>query len=59
MAQVDWIAFYREFAHKLLTYKENRTKLIENVKNIYKETGIHLPTLEKDKQIVDINPLAD
>ena len=58
MAQFDWVQFYKEFAHDLLAYKNDRNKLIENVKNIYKETGINLPTLEKDNQIVDIDPFT-
>lgn len=58
MAQFDWVQFYKEFAHNLLGFKDDRSKLIENVKNIYKETGINLPTLEKDNQIVDIDPFT-
>lgn len=58
MAQFDWVQFYKEFAHDLLAYKDDRNKLIENVKNIYEETGINLPTLEKDNQIVDIDPFT-
>ncbi|OJF76097.1 MAG: GTPase [Treponema sp. CETP13] len=58
MAQFDWVQFYKEFAHNLLAYKDDRNKLIENVKNIYKQTGINLPTLEKDNQIKDIDPFT-
>jgi len=58
MAQFDWVNFYKEFAHKLLAYRDNRHELIEHVKSIYSETGINLPTLEKDNQIVDIDPFT-
>lgn len=56
--QFQWVSFYREFADKLLSYKENRAELIEKVKQIYESTGINLPTLEKDNQIVDIDPFT-
>lgn len=58
MAQFDWVNFYKEFAHKLLAYRDNRHELVERVKSIYSETSINLPTLEKDNQIVDIDPFT-
>lgn len=54
----DWVAFYKEFAQILLTYKENRSGLISMVKKIYENTDINLPTLEKDNKIVDIDPFT-
>lgn len=54
----DWVAFYKELAGKLLQYKDNRPALIEHVRKIYEMTGINLPTLEKDNQIVDIDPFT-
>ena len=54
----DWVAFYKELAGKLLQYKDNRPALIEQVRKIYEMTGINLPTLEKDNQIVDIDPFT-
>lgn len=54
----DWVDFFKEFAHILLTYKENRQELIAKVKSIYKNTGINLPTLERDNKIVDIDPFT-
>ena len=30
--QFDWVDFYKEFAQKLLNYKDNRDALIEKVK---------------------------
>lgn len=60
--QFDWIAFYEEFADKLLAYKDNRQELIEKIKQVYDVTGIKLPTLERnengDNEIVDIDPFT-
>lgn len=47
-----------EFAFKLLEYKDNREDLIENVKTIFEKASIKLPTLEKDNNIVDIDPFT-
>lgn len=58
MAKFDWVEFYKEFAHKLLVYENNREELIRRVKKIYEETDINLPTLEKQNQIVDIDPFT-
>lgn len=54
----DWVDFYKEFAKKLLDYKENRQELISKVKEIYRKTGINIPTLEKENKIVDIDPFT-
>ncbi len=56
--QFVWVDFYKEFAGKLLAYKNNREELVEKVKAIYVETGINMPTLEKDNQLVDIDPFT-
>ena len=60
--QFDWIAFYEEFADKLLAYKDNRQELIEKIKQVYEVTGIKLPTLEHNEngenEIVDIDPFT-
>ena len=56
--QFDWVDFYKELSDKLLQYKINRSELIENVKKIYDITGINLPTLENNNQIVDIDPFT-
>ena len=56
--QYDWVDFYKEFSHLLLAYKNNRQELIDKVKSIYSDTGINLPTLEKDNQIVDVDPFT-
>lgn len=56
--QFAWVNFYKEFANKLLEYKNKRDQLIELVKKIYSETGINLPTLELDNKLVDIDPFT-
>ena len=56
--QFDWVDFYKEFAGILLSYKNNRPALIAKVRQIYEITGLNLPTLEKDNQIVDIDPFT-
>ena len=56
--QFAWVDFYREFAGNLLKYKNNRDELIEKVKAIYSETGISMPTLERDNQLVDMDPFT-
>ena len=56
--QYDWVDFYREFASILLDYKNRRNELIEKVEAIYAMTGISMPTLERDNQLVDIDPFT-
>lgn len=56
--QYDWVDFYREFASILLDYKNRRDELIEKVEAIYAMTGISMPTLERDNQLVDIDPFT-
>lgn len=54
----DWVDFYKELSGILLQYKNNRRELVEKVKKIYETTGINLPTIENDNQIVDIDPFT-
>ena len=56
--QFEWVDFYKEFADILRSYKNKRPELIGKVRQIYEMTGINLPTLEKDNQIVDIDPFT-
>ena len=58
MAQFDWVEFYGEFAKTLLQYKNNRQVIIDNIVAVYSEAGINLPTLEKDNNIIDIDPFT-
>lgn len=56
--QFDWVNFYKEFASKLLNYKGMRAELIEKIKAIYIMTGINMPTLEMDNNLIDIDPFT-
>lgn len=56
--QFDWVDFYKELSGKLLQYKNNRQELVDIVKRIYEIAEINMPTLEKDNQLVDIDPFT-
>lgn len=56
--QFDWVDFYKEFAHKLLEYKNNRKELIKKIEKIYETTEIKMPTLERDRKLIDIDPFT-
>lgn len=58
MSKFEWIEIYKELAHKLRDYKSKRDELIKIIKNIFIEIKIDLPTLEKDNEIVDIDPFT-
>ncbi len=58
MSNFEWIDFYSKFATALLQYEHDRATLIEKVKQIYLNTNLRLPTLEKDNNIVDIDPFT-
>ncbi|SET08360.1 hypothetical protein SAMN03080614_104414 [Anaerobranca gottschalkii DSM 13577] len=36
----DWVDFYKEFANKLLEYKDKRYELIDKIKNVYSKAVI-------------------
>lgn len=55
----SWIPFYQELADIILTYKNNRTLLVEKVKQAHKEANKNLPKIEKDNEIIpDIDPFT-
>lgn len=56
--KMTWIAFYEELADVLLKYKDNRKELIKLVEKVFSDIDKPLPTLEKDKQLVDIDPFT-
>ena len=56
--QFDWVDFYREFADILLSYKTKRDVLVQKIRDIYVDIEINLPTLEKDNNIIDIDPFT-
>lgn len=53
-----WVEFYIEFANKLLAFADNRTPLVDMIKNVYEQIGINLPKLEKDGEVLDIDPFT-
>ena len=58
MEQFKWTEFYSEFATVLLQFKKDRKALIEKIKEIYIRANMKLPTLEKDNNLVDIEPFT-
>lgn len=56
--QYDWIDFYMEFATKLLDFKNNRKELIQKVYAVYRIAGLKVPKLERDYEIIDIDPFT-
>lgn len=56
--QFKWIDFYKEFASKLLAYKDNRPELIRKVMKVYSDIGMCLPKLEKNNIPTDIDPFT-
>lgn len=58
VTSLPWVAFYEEFATKLLAFKDDRDALIKCIKDVYSNIDIKLPTLEKDNDIVDIDPFT-
>lgn len=54
----DWVDFYKEFANKLLVYKNNRSELIKIIKEVYEESGINMPKLEAENHFDDIDPFT-
>jgi 5-methylcytosine-specific restriction protein B len=58
MIKLDWNGFYKEFAYKLLEYKENRHELVEIVKKICAETETKIPMRELDEKFGGIDPFS-
>ena len=58
MEQFKWTAFYSEFATALLQYVNDRVSLVSKIKEIYVRANMKLPTLEKDNNIVDMDPFT-
>lgn len=55
---LSWIPFYTELAHTLLGFKDNRSDLVTKIPQIYQKSEIHMPTLETDGKLVDIDPFT-
>ena len=58
MKEFIWIKFYMELADKLLEYKNNRAALIQKIKDVHTTIGMKLPTLDKNNNIIDIDPFT-
>ncbi|WP_407411677.1 AAA family ATPase [Methanobrevibacter sp.] len=54
--KIEWIDFYREFADKLLEYKDNRKELISKIQKVFDNINMNLPTLENDSDGNNIVP---
>ena len=55
----DWVPFYREFAEKLLGYKNRRKELCVLVHKIFEKAGVKEPKLEADGfELTDIDPFT-
>ncbi len=57
MNEFNWVDFYKELALKLLNYKDNRTELINKLKNAFNSNNLTLPTLENG-ELNDIDPFT-
>ena len=54
-ANKDWIEFYKEFANKLLEFKNNRKELINKLKSVFEHINIKIPKIFEEK---DIDPFT-
>ncbi len=54
----NWSILYNYFAKELLSYKNNRGRLIEAIKEVFAETGLKLPRLDESDNIIDIDPFT-
>ncbi len=55
---LNWTIFYMEFADKLQQYADDRKTLIEKIKMVYHTINMRLPKLERDNNIIDIDPFT-
>lgn len=56
--EYPWVAFYIEFANKLLAFTNDRKPLVDIIKSVYEQIDINLPKLEKDGEVFDIDPFT-
>lgn len=58
-ANFDWIEIYQRIADKLLSFKNDRAKLISIIQQAFTETGLRQPALSDDENdIPDICPFS-
>lgn len=55
---LTWKNFYKEFASKLLAYKDDRKSLLSKLSEIYKKEQMKMPKIEKDESLIDIDPFT-
>ncbi len=55
---LDWPAFYRELADRLLPYKNNRQELVVKVYQVFDAAGINMPKLEENDKPEDLDPFT-
>ena len=60
MNEFKWIEYYKEFAEKLVGYKNNRKSLVSIVKSTFDQSQIDIPTLESNnnEDLIDIDPFT-
>lgn len=56
--QFEWVDYYSEFATKLLSFKNDRKKLIEKINAAYAAIDMKVPKLESGDEIIDIDPFT-
>lgn len=54
----EWLDFYREFASRLLEYKNRRKDLVSQIEKVFQKTGIKMPEFEKENSEVDVDPFT-
>lgn len=54
----DWIPFYTSLAMTLLSYKNRRMDLLERLYSVYQNIHMKFPKMEKDDEIIDIDPFS-
>ena len=56
--KITWVEFYKEFATKLLAYKNDRKALIAKLQDVYQKIDMKFPKMESDGTVVDIDPFT-
>ena len=54
----DWVDIYQEFANRLLEYKNNRTELMNKLKNVYEEINLKYPLEYKSEELNNVDPFT-
>lgn len=54
----EWNEFYQELARKLLDFRNERENFAKKVEEIYRITGIKMPTLTREDKLIDMDPFT-